>query len=100
MKTISQNKHVFSAVVVIIFIVLVILLEKEITTLSQVFEPSTSISMALYALGIFIAIEFFIALFSKKIVEQRYVFGLAAISGVVCGFLGMLMLQLLIIKLL
>lgn len=99
MKPIKLNKHIFSIAVSAMSVVLMYLLENELTAFHQVFEPSTLISLGLYASGIFIVTEYWISLLSKKIVEQHLVFVFAAILGVVCGFLGMLAFQLLIVKL-
>lgn len=100
MRALWQKKYLFSGAISIIFVVLLVVYEQEITAFTQVFEKSTLISLGLYAMSILLATEFFLRLFTKKIAEQSLAFVLAAALGVFTGFVGMLVLQVGVIRLL
>jgi hypothetical protein len=98
MNSLLTKKYVFAIMVALLFVVCLILMERSITSIGEVFQQGTITSLSIYALGAAVSIEFFRRLFVKKNFEQGFVYGLAVFLGLPLGFLLALCLQMVAIR--
>ena len=97
MAMIFEKKYVFSLILALSFVAALVGLEREVTTMNQVFQQGTLISVATYGICTVLVIEFFRRLFIVRGLRKGIAYGLSAFVGSLLGFSLALCLQMMII---